>query len=256
MAINSGVCEVVLKIQHLTKCLYNSCSILPIVKRIFQNNMSIFSVNRKISMINVTVNLFLQNYFTHTRVDRHEVSFKVENNPEKKTAADVAKSINDSRFKNNLSRRLGVLVSRAGIGDKVKDYENLISSTKMETADDGPNVTRVMIYMIAGAGVSAVLVVSITLYLIHRHDQKKDKLGGLQTGLTAAETCSKDYQELCRARMAGKNNPETSTGRIASLTKENDRPPSSRSSTSSWSEEPALSNMDISTGHMVLVSIY
>ncbi|CAO1417843.1 unnamed protein product [Diamesa hyperborea] len=196
--------------------------------------------------------LNLQNYFTHTRVDRHEVSFKVEANPEKKTAADVAKSINDSRFKNNLSRRLGVLVSRAGIGDKVKDYENLISSTKMETADDGPNVTRVMIYMIAGAGVSAVLVVSITLYLIHRHDQKKDKLGGLQTGLTAAETCSKDYQELCRARMAGKTNPESSTGRIASLTKENDRPPSSRSSTSSWSEEPALSNMDISTGHMVL----
>lgn len=29
--------------------------------------------------------------------------------------------------------------------------------------------------------------------------------------------------------------------------------PSARSSTSSWSEEPAQSNMDISTGHMVLV---
>ena len=32
--------------------------------------------------------------------------------------------------------------------------------------------------------------------------------------------------------------------------------PSSRSSTSSWSEEPVQSNMDISTGHIVLVSQY
>ena len=29
--------------------------------------------------------------------------------------------------------------------------------------------------------------------------------------------------------------------------------PSARSSTSSWCEEPAHSNMDISTGHMILV---
>lgn len=31
--------------------------------------------------------------------------------------------------------------------------------------------------------------------------------------------------------------------------------PSARSSTSSWSEEPVQSNMDISTGHMVLVRL-
>lgn len=197
--------------------------------------------------------LNLQNYFTHPRVDRHEVSFRVEPNPEKKTAADVAKSINDSRFKNNLSRRLGVLVSRAGVGDKVKDYEiSALYPDKIERAEDGPDMTRVMIYMFAGAGFAAIVVAVVTLSLIRRHDKKKGKLDGLQTGNSATETCSKDYQELCRARMAGKNN-ETTTGRIASLTKENDRPPSSRSSTSSWSEEPALSNMDISTGHMVLV---
>lgn len=63
--------------------------------------------------------LNMQSYFTHPRVDRHEVSFKVEPNPEKKTAADIAKFINDTRFKNNLSRRLGVIVVRAGVGDKV-----------------------------------------------------------------------------------------------------------------------------------------
>lgn len=44
--------------------------------------------------------------------------------------------------------------------------------------------------------------------------------------------------------------------RLASLSRESEgsnNSPSSRSSTSSWTEEPALTNMDISTGHMVLV---
>lgn len=42
------------------------------------------------------------------------------------------------------------------------------------------------------------------------------------------------------------------SSRIAPLSKDSDQnSPTSRSSTSSWSEEPALTNMDISTGHMV-----
>ncbi|CAL4201659.1 unnamed protein product [Meganyctiphanes norvegica] len=43
--------------------------------------------------------------------------------------------------------------------------------------------------------------------------------------------------------------------RVSSLSRDSDNgnnSPSSRSSTSSWSEEPVTSNMDISTGHMVL----
>lgn len=193
--------------------------------------------------------LNLQNYFTHTRVDRHEVSFRVEPNPEKKTALDVAKSINDSRFKNNLSRRLGVLVLRAGVGDKVKDYENDWNGTKVEAVDE-PNWTMIVYLMIILSSVLAILMCLLLLMVYRRVSKRRDKLNNLQAGLSGAETTSKDYQELCRARMAGKN--ETSTARVASLSKENDRPPSSRSSTSSWSEEPALSNMDISTGHMVL----
>uniref|UniRef100_A0A182RVJ8 Receptor-type tyrosine-protein phosphatase N2 n=1 Tax=Anopheles funestus TaxID=62324 RepID=A0A182RVJ8_ANOFN len=200
--------------------------------------------------------LNMQGYFTHPRVDRHEVSFRVEANPDRKTAADVAKQINDSRFKNNLSRRLGVLVIQAGVGDKTKEMD-AVSSQRLKRVEDGPNVTHVMAYMFAGAGAAAVIVVAMTLFLIRKHDKKKDKLGGLQSGLGGGDSSSKDYQDLCRARMAGgKTGPTGSDspgGRITALTKEAEaRPPSSRSSTSSWSEEPALTNMDISTGHMVL----
>ena len=67
-------------------------------------------------------------------------------------------------------------------------------------------------------------------------------------------------QELCRQRMAVRTSdrPEAPhTSRISSVSSQfSDGPmpsPSARSSTSSWSEEPAQPNMDISTGHMVLV---
>lgn len=193
--------------------------------------------------------LNLQNYFTHMRVDRHEVSFRVEQNPEKKTALDVAKSINDSRFKNNLSRRLGVLVLRAGVGDKVKDYDTDINATKIDSAED-INMTRVIIMMIIVSVVFALALCALLWILYNRFIYKREKLNNLKDLVAVETSSSKDYQELCRARMAGKN--DSSTARVASLSKENDKPPSSRSSTSSWSEEPALSNMDISTGHIVL----
>ncbi|EDW39639.1 GL15097 [Drosophila persimilis] len=220
--------------------------------------------------------LHMQGYFSYLTVQPHEVSFRVNSdNPERKTAGDVARIINENRgVKNNIQRRVGFYVLHAGVGDKVKDLQDpSVSASRIELDEQGPDVTHIMAYMFAGAGAAAVIVIFVTLILIKRHDRKRDKLGGLQSGLAGAETCSKDYQELCRARMAGKSGSGggggssvggaaggggSSTepaqgGRITSLSKENEgRPPSSRSSTSSWSEEPALTNMDISTGHMVL----
>lgn len=84
-----------------------------------------------------------------SRVDRHEVSFRVESNPEKKTAADIAKQINnDSRVKNNLLRRYGVLVTQAGVGDKTKDSGDGVSSERR--VEEGPDVTHVMAFMFGG----------------------------------------------------------------------------------------------------------
>lgn len=199
--------------------------------------------------------LNLAKYLTHIRVDQHEVSFRVDTNPEKKTATDVAKAINDPRFKSNLSRRLGVNVLYAGIGDKTQasDYlsRKLVNLTE---GHEGIDSTHLMVYMFVGAGAAAIIVAVITLFVIKRHDKVKSKLGGLKgsVGGGGSVDSGKDYQELCRARMAGGKGSDTATsGRITTLTKENERPPSSRSSTSSWSEEP-MTNMDISTGHMVL----
>nr|CAD7406941.1 unnamed protein product [Timema poppensis] len=117
----------------------------------------------------------------------------------------------------------------------------------------------ILVFFMCGM-LAAVMVAAAALYLIRRHTRSRDKLNNL----TAPDTeASKDYQELCRARMATKSQQDKPEPlhvgqRIASLSRESEgsnNSPSSRSSTSSWSEEPALTNMDISTGHMVLVSV-
>jgi receptor-type tyrosine-protein phosphatase N len=104
--------------------------------------------------------------------------------------------------------------------------------------------------LFAGAVAAGVLV------LLGRHAKTKAKLQQLNN----PEQASKDYQDLCRARMATKTEKGEICGsqRVNNLAKDNDgnnSPNSTRSSTSSWSEEPALTNMDISTGHMVLVRL-
>lgn len=186
--------------------------------------------------------LNLQNYLTHTRVDRQEVSFKVESNPEKKTAYDVAKSINDLRFKNNLSRRMGVLVLRAGVGDKVKDYDTVWKNTRIE-AIESMNMKTIMIIMIITSTVLAIAICMIVFICYKRVMKKKEKLNNLQSNLTknVSESTNKEIvEELCRARMTTKNE----STKVSSL---DNKQPSSRSSTSSWSEDNAF-NMDISTG--------
>lgn len=140
----------------------------------------------------------------------------------------------------------------------VQTKENVTSVVSSKLPGQDPDdlfPTQLIFLIVLGATVALLVIIAILHRLSIKRDKKRDKLSGLQSGIGGAESCTKDYQELCRARMAGKGNPtDTPTGRIASLSKESDaRPPSSRSSTSSWSEEPALTNMDISTGHMVLV---
>lgn len=102
---------------------------------------------------------------------------------------------------------------------------------------------------VAAAGAAAI----VTLVIARRHAKSRAKLAGLSTPDPEA---SKDYQDLCRARMQAKQPAEKpESPRITNLSRESESNlPSNRSSTSSWGEEAALSNMDIHTGQMVLVS--
>uniref|UniRef100_A0A3B3ZEE8 Uncharacterized protein n=1 Tax=Periophthalmus magnuspinnatus TaxID=409849 RepID=A0A3B3ZEE8_9GOBI len=107
------------------------------------------------------------------------------------------------------------------------------------------------------------LAVSGTFFCVRQrsHLHMKEKLASLGTDTSTDATAT--YQELCRQRMAIRTServerPETLRhhSRLNSVSSQfSDGPaasPSTRSSTSSWCEEPVPSNMDISTGHMIL----
>uniref|UniRef100_A0AAX7TM34 Protein tyrosine phosphatase receptor type N2 n=1 Tax=Astatotilapia calliptera TaxID=8154 RepID=A0AAX7TM34_ASTCA len=106
------------------------------------------------------------------------------------------------------------------------------------------------------------VAVSATFFCVRQrsHLHMKEKLASLGTDTSTDATAT--YQELCRQRMAIRTServerPETLRhSRLNSVSSQfSDGPaasPSTRSSTSSWCEEPVPSNMDISTGHMIL----
>ncbi|XP_018319083.1 receptor-type tyrosine-protein phosphatase-like N [Agrilus planipennis] len=179
---------------------------------------------------------------SHGRVDRNEVTFKVGPNSQHLNSTEVARKI--EKIKEEFSNKTGMDIIGAGVGDKAK----VRSVFKTQLNDDYQ--FYVIIFLLCGI-IAALLVGLGILFIVRRHIASKEKLHGLTRPDSEA---SKDYQDLCRARMATKSQPTPDPihGKVSALSKESEQSPSSRSSTSSWSEEPALHNMDISTGHMVL----
>ncbi|XP_076674923.1 tyrosine phosphatase IA-2 isoform X3 [Andrena cerasifolii] len=181
---------------------------------------------------------------TDIRVGRAEVTFKVVRNNKNYNATDVVDKIDDIRGK--LQETLGAEVVRAGIGDKAK-----LPAT-LEVAREPEMSSSLFGAVVAAGGAAAGAAAAVTLLIARRHAKSRAKLAGLATPDPEA---SKDYQDLCRARMQAKqptDKPESP--RITSLSRESESSnlPSNRSSTSSWGDESALVNMDISTGQMVL----
>uniref|UniRef100_A0A8D0L9W0 Protein tyrosine phosphatase receptor type N2 n=1 Tax=Sphenodon punctatus TaxID=8508 RepID=A0A8D0L9W0_SPHPU len=127
-------------------------------------------------------------------------------------------------------------------------------------AEEEEDTTKfIILTLLSIACIIGVLVASGVIYCLRHasHHKLKEKLSALGGDGGADATAA--YQELCRQRMAVKSSdrPEPlHTSRINSISSQfSDGPipsPSTRSSTSSWCEEPVQSNMDISTGHMIL----
>ncbi|XP_035734492.1 uncharacterized protein LOC118447101 isoform X1 [Vespa mandarinia] len=180
---------------------------------------------------------------TDIRVGRAEVTFKVTKNKKNFNATDVVNKIDDIR--NNLREILGVDVIRAGIGDKAKLPATLEVPNDIE-------MSSTLFGAIVAAGIAAAITAAVvTLVIVRRHAKSREKLAGLATPDPEA---SKDYQDLCRVRMQAKQPTEKQEPWRLSSSRENEGNNfvPDRSSTSSWTEEPAFSSMDISTGHMVL----
>ncbi|XP_041697904.1 receptor-type tyrosine-protein phosphatase N2-like [Coregonus clupeaformis] len=183
------------------------------------------------------------------------VTFRVRPNAHNVSTADVANVA--VRQKDAVEKEAKVIILEAGIIDRSQINQ---IPTKYSTAESTKFLILTVVSILC---IVAVLLASTVVYCLrHRsHHKLKEKLTnlGTDTGSDATST----YQELCRQRMSVKppaERPEpmhSVSSRINSVSSQFSDggsivSPSARSSTSSWSEEPVHSNMDISTGHMIL----
>ncbi|TTH23512.1 Receptor-type tyrosine-protein phosphatase N2 [Bagarius yarrelli] len=153
-----------------------------------------------------------------------------------------------------LEKEAGVTILEAGLTDKTTLSQ---IPTKYSHSE---SMKFFILTVISIVCIIIVLLISSIIYCLrHRsHHKLKEKLTNLSTD--PATDATSTYQELCRQRMAVKPPVERAelrqSSRINSVSSQlSDGPvlsPSARTSTSSWSEEPVHSNMDISTGHMIL----
>lgn len=181
--------------------------------------------------------------FSNVRLEGNRVNFKVNPNSQNLNATTVAakaESLADSLHQNY------TIVAAGVVGE---------AQLELVRPSDG----RMLVATLVACGTVLVLVVAGSVaYLVRRASlRSKEKLHGLAQPDTEP---SQDYQDLCRQRMAAKSHESTepvhvatqSPKRVSSLSQSEPSQPGSRSSTSSWSGEPVTSNLDISTGHMIL----
>lgn len=148
----------------------------------------------------------------------------------------------------------GYLVKEAGIGDKNK----LPVLSDKAIAQNNEQIKLITI-LVCSLVVSIVLIAYVLIAYVFR-----ERIKGLMK--FSGDWINFDYQDLCRQRFGQNKSSKTDVeqGKQSTDTKpisqqqqqgrDGQNSPASRSSTSSWIEEPVSSNMDITTGHIILVS--
>lgn len=200
------------------------------------------------------------------------LTFRIRQNEHNMTAAEVAaKAVSEKNF---LESETGLKIVQTGVGERT-DARVLPQVTRVSKGSSGTVITLVSMAVVGGVLVLAMAVACL------RHYTQQVANGKLGLGPEGGAETHFDYQELCRQHMASKSSlcrqdcvgsgsmggaatatgaggrRGTDTSRVSSVSSQfsdgpQHSPSSTHSSTPSWSEEPAQSNMDISTGHMIL----
>ncbi|XP_044074021.1 protein tyrosine phosphatase receptor type Na isoform X1 [Siniperca chuatsi] len=202
------------------------------------------------------------------------LTFRIRQNEHNMTAAEVAaKAVSEKNF---LESETGLKIVQTGVGERT-DARGLPQVTRVSQGSSGTVITLISMAVVGGMLVLAMVVACL------RHYAQQVANGKLGLGPEGGAETHFDYQELCRQHMASKSSMcrqdclagvsgtmagsaigtgaggrrGTDTSRVSSVSSQfsdgpQHSPSSTHSSTPSWSEEPAQSNMDISTGHMIL----
>jgi len=180
--------------------------------------------------------------FADIGVQGNQVTFRVMPNEKGLNPSSVAAKTDELRHK--IRQLSGIDVDVTGIGDQTR-----VSSVLFWGQENQQMLLTLALCLL----VATILSAAVVVFLLRNRYIARQKLKDLTQ--SADSEAPRDYQDLCRARMAAKTSTSDSAKDPSSkmphalFSRDSE---SSRSSTSSWCEEPVLTNMDISTGHMVL----
>merc|ERR1712226_507550 len=206
------------------------------------------------------------------RIDDHHVQFRVDPNPQNIDAEKMAKSLdNDIILKKRISDQIGVEVAQAAAGDR-NDYD---VSKFPATA-----INNILYIVLVATSTLAILNLSAAILVLTRHCVRRRRQNDALNKVHKQDVLEsergkvqEEYKQLCRdwSKKSTTNpvqpgDPTTKTSVVSDGSKssptsaaikkvqgqDSKTEGSNRSSTSSWNEEPTSTNMDISTGHMVL----
>ncbi|NXY00265.1 PTPRN protein, partial [Centropus bengalensis] len=184
------------------------------------------------------------------------LTFRVRQNPQNLSLADVASQAEQVKAK--LEAELGLKIVQTGVGERNE------AAAYSRPSHFGDGFHSVLLTFIALACVAGIAIAVAAAFGLRRHAKQREKERLAALGPEGAADTTFEYQELCRQHMAAKSlfgraeapAAPAETSRVSSVSSQfSDAPqpsPSSHSSTPSWCEEPVQSNMDISTGHMIL----
>eukprot|EP00092_Neocalanus_flemingeri_P001929 GFUD01002060.1.p1 GENE.GFUD01002060.1~~GFUD01002060.1.p1 ORF type:complete len:1137 (+),score=239.27 GFUD01002060.1:203-3613(+) len=202
--------------------------------------------------------------FSDFRPETSRILLKVNSNPRQLNATSMANLLEaDASLREHALNDLGVEIDNFGAGDE----DSVVSIYS------GPSRLFLLLFLLT-AGLASLLVVAAVLLLVRRRARLSTKI---QEAKLEKEEPVKEYKQLVRdwSRSSRASQGSSSNGDSAAtvtqpqpaqpkgapisaspnkiLQKSSQNSEGSRtSSTSSWQEEPGVSTMDISTGHMVL----
>jgi len=205
------------------------------------------------------------------RIDDHHVQFRVDPNPQNIDAETMAHSLeNDIILKKRISNQLGVEVAQASAGDR-NDYD--------VSKFPATSISNILYIVLVATSTFAILILSAAILILTKHCVRRRRQNGTLNKVHKQDVLEsergkvqEEYKQLCRdwSKQSTTNTVQPDSTTKTSLVSDGSKSiPSSatikklqgqdsksegsnRSSTSSWGEEPTSTNMDISTGHMVL----
>lgn len=158
---------------------------------------------------------------------------------------DVAKRIEkEPSVKDDVARKSGLEIKAADF--EVPSHKNKHTSRSVETQ----RPKYFLLTVIVVGCVTGVVLTAVAIYLMMR---RQNEARGFKPVTLPGQEAAADYQELCRQLRAtqGWDSAPVSTSTYQHVEKEKGLG-AGRTPKYSWSEEPVVPNMDISTGHVVL----